>query len=271
MVINLHEMDFSFFANNWPYIVGGLVVIFAIYFTILAKISSAQKKAQQDEIRSRLKNPELNDKQKRLLTFGAILFAHRWEQITTIIPKDNIKMHIFGLKNQWGIVDSETAKVTIMDLLSLRKTAELDDLLHNGPKEKTGKEKLYAVMAQEEEIDVAKIKKQIAKDLKVDISEMDAVSSVYAWDIVRAASLAKWSFWCGYLSEDEMWEILEYCEKIATELGNDWKDFTLSFALGRTLHGFEWIDVLPKIRWLLNHDTIVDDEPNPYKLYKFKN
>ncbi len=258
--MNSLEINFSFFTNNWMYIIGGLIVIFVIYFIILAKISGSQKKAQQDEIRSRLKNPELTNAQKRLLAFGAVLFVHRFEKVTEIIPEDNIKAHIYGLKSWWGIEDSETAKAVIEDVLSLRKTAELDEFLHN-----------ESETQDEEEISVEQVRKTIADELKMDVTRIEAIESVYAWDIMRAVSLAKWAFWCGYLNENEMWNYMTIASKIATEIGKDWEEYVISFLLGRTLHGFDLDDIVVEAKWLLQHESLRDKEPNPYKIYKFKN
>ncbi len=33
--------------------------------------------------------------------------------------------------------------------------------------------------------------------------------SVIAWDLVRVVNLARWSYLCGYLNEDEMWQVMQ--------------------------------------------------------------
>ena len=78
----------------------------------------------------------------------------------------------------------------------------------------------------------------------IELAQVEAVKSAYAWDLCRAASLAKWCYWCQYISETEMWNILQKVSDIAKEQGKNWQEYTISFLLGRTIQGFDLEDLI---------------------------
>ncbi len=41
--------------------------------------------------------------------------------------------------------------------------------------------------------------------------------SVIAWDLVRVVNLGRWAYLCGYVNEDEMWQIMQVAADIALE------------------------------------------------------
>lgn len=244
-------MQINFWPNTPYYVIWFFAFIFIIYFSVLFILNWKKKKAQIEAIKSRLKSTEVTEEQKRLLAFWAILFLHRFEKIYDLLPEWRIDMHVYWLKNWWWIENEFSAKSTISTLLNLEKSKEFDKFL------------FY------ENSDLQKIKKQIAKDLKKDISEIDTIKSTYAWDLTRAANLTKWCFWCSYLKEDEMWNYLEKISRIAEEKWENWDEYIISFLLGRTIQGFELYEVSAEANWLLKDDEI-REEKNPYKIYKFK-
>ena len=75
--------------------------------------------------------------------------------------------------------------------------------------------------------------------MEIELAQVEAVKSAYAWDLCRAASLAKWCYWCQYITETEMWDILQKVSEIAKEQGKNWQEYTISFLLGRTIQGFD--------------------------------
>ena len=90
----------------------------------------------------------------------------------------------------------------------------------------------------------SKLQKQIAKGLGIEVAQVEAIKSAYAWDLCRAASLAKWCYWCQYLTETEMWDILQKVSDTAKEQGKGWQEYTISFLLGRTIQGFDLEDLI---------------------------
>ena len=111
---------------------------------------------------------------------------------------------------------------------------------------------------------MSKIQKQIAKGLGIEVAEVEAVKSAYAWDLCRAASLAKWCYWCKYLTEAEMWEVLNQVSAIAKEQGKNWQEYTISFLLGRTIQGFD----LEEFIILYNNNTIDKLDPIAEEIVK---
>jgi len=178
------------------------------------------KKHLQKQIGHINQNP-LTEEQIRLLTFGAILTYYRGENLLNLIPTEILETYQKGLRRQWEITDTASAKETINDLLAEKRSLQFRHLLTQTSPE------------------LSKIQKQIANGLGIELAQVEAVKSAYAWDLCRAASLAKWCYWCQYISETEMWNILQKVSEIAKEQGKNWQEYTISFLLGRTIQGFD--------------------------------
>ncbi|EKY17760.1 DUF1266 domain-containing protein [Capnocytophaga sp. oral taxon 324] len=178
------------------------------------------KKHLQKQIGHINQNP-LTEEQIRLLTFGAILTYYRGENLLNLIPTEILETYQKGLRRQWEITDTASAKETISDLLAEKRSLQFRHLLTQTSPE------------------LSKIQKQIAKGLEIELAQVEAVKSAYAWDLCRAASLAKWCYWCQYITETEMWDILQKVSEIAKEQGKNWQEYTISFLLGRTIQGFD--------------------------------
>jgi hypothetical protein len=178
------------------------------------------KKHLQKQIGHINQNP-LTEEQIRLLTFGAILTYYRGENLLNLIPTEILETYQKGLRRQWEITDTASAKETISDLLAQKRSLQFRHLLTQTSPE------------------LSKIQKQIAKGLEIELAQVEAVKSAYAWDLCRAASLAKWCYWCQYITETEMWDILQKVSEIAKEQGKNWQEYTISFLLGRTIQGFD--------------------------------
>lgn len=65
------------------------------------------------------------------------------------------------------------------------------------------------------------------------------VSSM-AWDLVRVVNVARWTQQCGYITTDEMWQIMNVAAEMATQNFASWEEYGRSFAFGRGVwHGDE--------------------------------
>ena len=178
------------------------------------------RKHLQKQIGHINQNP-LTEEQIRLLTFGAILTYYRGENLLNLIPTEILETYQKGLRRQWEITDTASAKETISDLLAQKRSLQFRHLLTQTSPE------------------LSKIQKQIANGLGIELAQVEAVKSAYAWDLCRAASLAKWCYWCQYITETEMWDILQKVSDTAKEQGKNWQEYTISFLLGRTIQGFD--------------------------------
>ena len=199
------------------WVIIGAVFLFALKIYV-NKVYT--KKHLQKQIGHINQNP-LTEEQIRLLTFGAILTYYRGENLLNLIPTEILETYQKGLRRQWEITDTASAKETISDLLAEKRSLQFRHLLTQTSPE------------------LSKIQKQIANGLGIELAQVEAVKSAYAWDLCRAASLAKWCYWCQYISETEMWNILQKVSDIAKEQGENWQEYTISFLLGRTIQGFD--------------------------------
>jgi len=196
----------------------------------------------------------LTEEQKRLLTYGAILTYYRGENLVNLIPTEILETYQQGLRQQWQITDAESAKATLSDLLALKRSQQFRPALTQTSPE------------------LSKIQKQIAKGLGIEVAEIAAVQSAYAWDLCRAASLAKWCYWCKYLTESEMWEVLNQVSTIAKEQGKNWHEYTISFLLGRTIQGFDLEDIIIETSQLFHSKSPLlrkIEDINVYQKYSF--
>ena len=199
------------------WVIIGAVFLFALKIYV-NKVYT--KKHLQKQIGHINQNP-LTEEQIRLLTFGAILTYYRGENLLNLIPTEILETYQKGLRRQWELTDTASAKETISDLLAQKRSLQFRHLLTQTSPE------------------LSKIQKQIAKGLEIELAQVEAVKSAYAWDLCRAASLAKWCYWCQYITETEMWDILQKVSEIAKEQGKNWQEYTISFLLGRTIQGFD--------------------------------
>lgn len=207
--------------ENYYYLyygVGVFAILFAIYIVII------RKKAKNAGYGGMLEvdNSSFTIQQKQALAHGAIMSRFRMEEVFSM--SFNLKRrgkYEQGLAAQWGVTDHDSAVQSIIDLINLEKTKELDPILHS------------ANPAQLEEL-----YKTIAKSLVIPVENVKRVKSTYAWNTVRAVALARWSFWIGYISYEEAWQYILQASKVAQEYGTDWEEYTCSFLIGRELHGF---------------------------------
>ena len=154
------------------WVIIGAVLLFALQIYV-KKVYT--KKHLQKQIGHINQNP-LTEEQIRLLTFGAILTYNRGENLLNLIPTEILETYQRGLRQQWNIIDSASAKETLNDLLAEKRSLEFRHLLTQTSPE------------------LSKIQKQIAKGLGIELAQVEAVKSAYAWDLCRAASLAKWCY-----------------------------------------------------------------------------
>ncbi len=208
------------------YVIGIVAVVLVLYYAVLGKFMAKRKKRQFAEFEQNHSGEPLTPEKKRLLAFGALLAYYRSEEIFGIVPKKRIDTYIYGIKNSYGIHDHDSAIDMLNRLLDLTSSSELDTAFdHSLPK-------------------VVKLQTRIAKELKVPLKEVQQTTSTYGWDICRVISLAKWCYWAGHISETEMWDYMHKGAEKATGIGKSWKEYTVSFLIGRTMQDFDLDDII---------------------------
>lgn len=220
--------------SNIYFIIGGVAVVFIIYMIFLQRMMKKKQQGELENFNINHSGNPLTEAQKRLLTFGAILFYNRMEKILGIAPEKQLATYAHGLSQQWEISNSAEAKETLNDLLDLKRSSE------------------FEAFVSQPSSDLSRIQKDIAKGLGIELSVVEQTKSAYGWDICRAVSLAKWCYWCGYLTEAETWNIMEKAAAIANQHGKDWTDYTISFLLGRTIQGFDLDDLIIEAKQILS-------------------
>lgn len=219
--------------TNTYFIIGGIAILFIAYLVFMKTMMKKRNNQQLENFNNNHSNTPLTDEQKRLLSFGGILFYYRGEKILGIKPESGLNHYIGGLAQQWEVTSETTAKETLNDLLALERSTEFEPLL------------------QESSTELNSIQKEISKGLGLDLDTVSQVKSAYAWDICRAVSLAKWCYWVGYLTENETWEVMKKASEIATAKGQNWTDYTVSFLLGRTIQGFDLDEIIVESKQIL--------------------
>ena len=241
--------------SNIYFIIGGVAFLFIIYMVVLQNMMKKKKQKQLEDFNRNHSGNPLTEQQKRLLSFGAILFYHRMEKILGFVPEQGIDQYTYGLKNQWEISSPLDARETLDNLLALRRSTEFQPLLNQPPS------------------DIVTIQKKIAKGLGIELAVVEQTTSAYGWDICRAVSLTKWCFWCGYLTEAEVWDYMQKAATIAGQQGRDWTDYTVSFLLGRTIQGFDLDDVAVEAKMVLHSQNPTFgkiEDIDVYQRYSFK-
>lgn len=219
--------------TNIYFIIGGIALLFIVYLIFLKTMMKKRNNEQLESFNNNHSGEPLTEEQKRLLSFGGILFYYRGEKILGITPENNLNEYIGGLHQQWEITNGTEAKETLADLLSLQKSNEFEPIFFQSTPE------------------LNRIQKDISKGLGLDFNRVEQVKSAYAWDICRAVSLAKWCYWVGYLTENETWEVMKKASAIATTKGENWTDYTISFLLGRTIQGFDLDEIIVESKQIL--------------------
>ncbi len=220
--------------TNTYLIIGGIALLFIAYMVFLKTSMKKRNGKQMESFDKNHSGAPLTEEQKRLLSFGGILFYYRGEKILGIKPESGLNQYIGGLNQQWDVTNTAEAKERLNELLELERSNSFEPLLQESSNELNG------------------IQKEISKGLGVDINTVAQVKSAYAWDICRAVSLAKWCYWVGYLTEDETWGVMKKASEIATSKGENWVGYTVSFLLGRTIQGFDLDEIIVESKQILS-------------------
>ncbi|MFB0705423.1 DUF1266 domain-containing protein, partial [Pseudomonas protegens] len=160
--------------------------------------------------------------------------------------------YISGLRSEWQIDNSDSAKETLSELANLSRSKDLD-------------QHIEAPLPE-----VKAVQKSIAKELGISLATVENTQSTFAWDTMRAVSLARWCYWAGYLTEQETWAFIHESAETASRLGAGWEDYTVSFLLGRTLHGFELDDIGSMAKYVLNGKARGSQDTDIYLKYSYK-
>ena len=205
------------------FIIAVVIVALIIIYLFTRKKAAKKGGVHHGKTDTRYSNAPLDSEKKRALAHGAILAHFNGEEPLLMQLTKREDEFIYGLRNRWGITDRESAIQALDDLMELKKSKQMDT----------------HVLQTKENPEFQKLYDQMSAELNAPVSELKKVDSTYAWDTTRAISIARWSFWSGYITEDEAWSYITKASSIAQSTGENWTEYTCSFLLGRLLHGFD--------------------------------
>ena len=181
---------------------------------------------------------KLDAAQLRLLAFGAPMLVYNDENVDSIdCPEEDVESIRSTIESWWNVTDRESTLEIVKWLLEERHHADADKAL-----EKVRKQGLGNISQEERDDeeskmgDVCLIAESIEENGWCPGGQMP--NSVIAWDLVRVVNLGRWAYLCGYVNEDEMWQIMQVAADTALEHFSSWEEYGASFVMGRGVwHG----------------------------------
>ena len=181
---------------------------------------------------------KLDAAQLRLLAFGAPMLVYNDENVDSIdCPAEDVESIRSTIESWWNVTDHESTLEIVKWLLEEGHHADADEAL-----EKVRKRGIENISQEERDDEESKM-----GDVCLIAESMDEngwcpggqmPGSVIAWDLVRVVNLGRWAYLCGYLTEDEMWQIMQLAADTALEYFSSWEEYGMSFVMGRGVwHG----------------------------------
>lgn len=182
----------------------------------------------------RANDGKLNEKQLYLLAFGAPLFVYNSENVDSYDSQYDVEITKQQMDEWWGIQDHDSAIDTVQWLCQEGHHAKADAVLRLIL---SNAESIPAELADKYD-DVRTILNYMLENQLCTIEEIPMSSM--AWDLVRVVNVARWTQQCGYITTDEMWQIMNVAAEMATQNFASWEEYGRSFAFGRGVwHGDE--------------------------------
>lgn len=177
----------------------------------------------------------LTPEQLRLLALAAPLLVYNDECIDTLdcqIDIDTIKAQ---LESWWEITDRDSTFEIVDWLLTEGHHAEADDALALLLGGHTGESAVPGALEEK----LGEVRQMVAYMIQNEYCDRTTIPhTAIGWDLVRVVNLGRWAYLCGYVSEEEMWHIMQMGAEVARRDFSSWAEFGLSYTLGRGVwHG----------------------------------
>ena len=177
----------------------------------------------------------LTAEQRRLMAFAAPLLVYNDEAVDVVESEVLPETYRAQLQSWWNITDRDSTLEIVRWLLLEGHHADADAALA----------RLQGRVAEPGAGDP----EEKAEDVRLIVEWMigngyctaeTLPRTVIAWDLVRIANLGRWALHAGYLSEEEMWQVMRVAADVAREHFASWEEYGRSFAFGRGVwHGDE--------------------------------
>lgn len=175
----------------------------------------------------------LKAEQMRLMAFAAPLLVYNDEAVDAVESEVLPETYRAQLQSWWGITDRDSTLGIVRWLLHEGHHADADAALElmRGDQSEAGD-------PEEKAEDVQAIAEFMVENGYCTVETLP--QTVIAWDLVRIANLGRWALHAGYLSEEEMWQVMQVAADTAREHFSSWEEYGRSFAMGRGVwHGDE--------------------------------
>ena len=175
----------------------------------------------------------LTAEQLRLMAFAAPLLVYNDEAVDDVESEITTETYRAQLQSWWDITDRDSTLGIVQWLLHEGHHADADAALAlmRGDQPDAGD-------PEEKAEDVQSIAEFMIGNGYCTAETLP--KTAIAWDLVRIANLGRWAFHCGYLSEKEMWQVMQVAADAAREHFASWEEYGRSFAFGRGVwHGDE--------------------------------
>ncbi len=183
------------------------------------------------------------DKKLLLQTGGILIYTNQWTpQTLKTDPKTASASQV--LAHFWGVESKEEAMEVIEGLLSVGGAgfAGGDQMISRQEINAklagyTGGNKSALSNQQAEMLDevVDLLIGYKFEKVKLTKADLDRVINTLAWDIERAAFVARLAYNSEYLTEAETWDILKRTRELAASNFLNWRDYAISFIKGRAI------------------------------------
>lgn len=186
---------------------------------------------------NRADNGILNAEQLRLMAFGAPLLVYNDENVDAVDSDIDTNIIKTQLKSWWEITDRDSTFEIVKWLLNEGHHEEVDEALR--VLHKKGLESMPEGDEDDDESKMSDVCLIVKSMLENDFcTEKDVPRTAIAWDLVRVANVGRWAYLCDYITEDEMWEIMQQAAITAKQHFVSWEEYGQSFVLGRGVwHG----------------------------------
>lgn len=184
---------------------------------------------------------KLDTGQLRLLAFGAPMLVYNDENVDTIDCENDVDSIKCTLREWWNVTDRESTLDIVKWLFEEGHHAEADRALAEirecGLENISVEERCGGNDKME---DVCLIAKEMQENGWCPAGKIP--QSVIAWDLVRVVNLGRWAYLCDYVSENEMWQIMQVAADTALEHFSSWEEYGRSFTMGRGVWHGEPVD-----------------------------
>ena len=226
--------------------------------------------------------------QRRLLTFGAVLFAGNKESCHTLRLMGDRRKSIKMLDEWWGINTRNDA----LNVARYLSCAEGHTLFADPVYKNLIRRKRLDLMPHESRVayllsldeyalgelgllgfDLARALAGLeafntAEEILVELGNTKAalaqIGTVAAWDYGRTGLIARHSVKAGYLDESEAWGFMRAAADNASRMYRSWREYLAAYAMGRAVGYCNGsADMYPVFRYLLY------DENSPYRSVSF--